>query len=1038
MTRKATGPDGISAQNLLTMPNEGWERFTAMIGRFENLSQFPAAVTHWKVVFIPKGGSNDKLTVDKLRPLSVGSMVYRIWARCRVKQLSPFLEQHLAPLQANRKMDPEVLHLILRGECPPELYPYGLALDYMKAFDSLNCSLGLHLLQKVGLPKQILGLLASQWQRQTRWLSLGGAIHAEPLQNVPSLPQGDPWSPITLALVLSCPARRCARIFPAVRCTLYLDDRTMVSRDVDALKDAFHDWEQLATVTRLCTNHAKTQFWVRTARVAARFSEDEAPFPIKQHVEVLGFHLGARPHEHPKSIARSAKGKQMAFKIFGLPVPQSFKSQLAHTLLTSNAVWGQEVTNKGPFGEAHDQHLRNFKIAVFGPHSGSPDSDRAKQQGRASPHLRQLLDLGHGSDLAFVVTTRLLNSLARWVQARRPDNRLLETFKLHTNQLWSRVQSYLLKWGWRRLDWGRWGISRDILFAVCMSKDQRDLAMHHLRQSWRKSLLQKWLESDRLDAAIAAQAGLNELIDDSLVDKIRKIYKQLNNSHEKAVFTGGMHTAGSTRWGGTAERHDDQGNMCCPDCETDQYPSLSHVLWHCPCYDRHRAIAKPVCPLTCRLGWSHSTPATMSLRLVAQMGSIREAEVSRRMQRVRLLQDVRGGARTMSHCTNQDHGNIREAEAQNRLTRIRLRQARKFRGGARCFSPCNTKEPIGQGNDARKAWGGNSSLSPCNSKSLTCQTVENRTKRGKTLAPTKVTKDCQGKTRCSPFCCLTKERSQNAWGELQQKIPCSTKVTTCRTKEYGAVGQLLLALCRLWQYWRLLELCNLQKWRLLLCDQVEPVCLMVGTCARKSGCLRICTIQKGNKSRADGLILFCLLETFEKQKGPQKDARKKIKSETVRTSLGPLVQCNDVAKERMCACPTKNHKSLKAKTPCCWFNGCQNRQKKGHKKMPERKRKVKWRLSLCELNRFTPCGPCGPQFKCEFVFKLVFEFVWRVTALPFPVCCCSVNNCYDVLLPTDAFFRYLHQTVVSTTGQVHGPLGRCRFGPAAMASSYTF
>ena len=114
-------------------------------------------------------------------------------------------------------------------------------------------------------------------------------------------------------------------------------------------------------------------------------------------------------------------------------------------------------------------------------------------------------------------------------------------------------------------------------------------------------------------------------------------------------------------------------------------------------------------------------------------------------------------------------------------------QARNLRGGTRCFSPCNTKVPISQGNDARKAWGGNSSLSPCNPKSLTCQTVENRTKRSKTLAPTKVTKDCQGKTR-SPFCCLTKECSQNAWGELQQKIPCSTKVTTCRTKEYGAVG----------------------------------------------------------------------------------------------------------------------------------------------------------------------------------------------------------------------------------------------------------
>lgn len=28
------------------------------------------------------------------------------------------------------------------------------------------------------------------------------------------------------------------------------------------------------------------------------------------------------------------------------------------------------------------------------------------------------------------------------------------------------------------------------------------------------------------------------------------MYKQLTNPHEKAVFTGGMHAAASTRWGG--------------------------------------------------------------------------------------------------------------------------------------------------------------------------------------------------------------------------------------------------------------------------------------------------------------------------------------------------------------------------------------------------------------------------------------------------------------------------------------------------------
>lgn len=73
--------------------------------------------------------------------------------------------------------------------------------------------------------------------------------------------------------------------------------------------------------------------------------------------------------------------------------------------------------------------------------------------------------------------------------------------------------------------------------------------MHDLRQSWRKSLLQKWLLSDRNDAAIAVQAGLQDERNDTLVAKIRNIYEQLTNPHEKAVSTGGMHTAASTRWG---------------------------------------------------------------------------------------------------------------------------------------------------------------------------------------------------------------------------------------------------------------------------------------------------------------------------------------------------------------------------------------------------------------------------------------------------------------------------------------------------------
>ena len=135
MANKATGPEGIAAQHLLTLPDAGGERFAAMARSFEQLQD--AAVKHWKVVFIPKNTIAGPVSMDKIRPLRVGSIVYRIWARCRVKQYVHSIERHLAPLQATSKMDPEVLHLVLQGERPPAAFPYGMALDCRKHLTAL-------------------------------------------------------------------------------------------------------------------------------------------------------------------------------------------------------------------------------------------------------------------------------------------------------------------------------------------------------------------------------------------------------------------------------------------------------------------------------------------------------------------------------------------------------------------------------------------------------------------------------------------------------------------------------------------------------------------------------------------------------------------------------------------------------------------------------------------------------------------------------------------------------------------------------------
>ena len=289
MLHKAEGPDGISAKALLSLPPGAWTRLSDMLGRFEQVGSWPQALHHWRVCFLPKDTS---AKIDKFRPISVGSIIYRLWAKCQVKRYGALIDPHLGPLQSRSACDCEVMHLALQAEYPTSEFGYGLALDFAKAFDSVSTALGLALLQRVGIPQQVLALLGDQWLHQQRWLSLGGVVHPKCMTGVTSLPQGDPWSPHALSLVLSCPTKRCATRFPRIGCAVYLDDRTLVSSDLASLQAAYEEWEVISQVTRLRTNTDKTQLWARSAQAATVLETEAAPFRLVKASGGPGLHTG--------------------------------------------------------------------------------------------------------------------------------------------------------------------------------------------------------------------------------------------------------------------------------------------------------------------------------------------------------------------------------------------------------------------------------------------------------------------------------------------------------------------------------------------------------------------------------------------------------------------------------------------------------------------------------------------------------------------------------------------------------------------------
>ena len=642
MRSKAEGPDNVSAQALDSMPPEGWVRFTQMLNRFEAIQSWPSAVKHWKVTFLPKSSSPD---VDKFRPLSIGSIVYRIWARCRVQDYGRLVDPHLGKFQAGHNCDCEVLHLSMESEYPGAEYGFGLGLDYTKAFDSTNASLAAALFARIGVPPQVLGLLKDQWLGQKRWVSFAGTVSPECLGEVPSLPQGDPWSPLALSLVLAAPTKRVQRLYPQVACMVYLDDRTLLAPDVQTLHDVYNEWEILSTVTRLRTNPSKTQCWARNPSVERWFEAHHPGFPVVPAAEILGYIVGLHPEDHPKKAACVTKNETTAARISLLPAGQKIKQLVTTALLTSAAAWGQSL-NAWDLDEAAKAHLANWRLAVFGPRPPSSE--------RASPYLKQFFILGHCSDLRFVVITRFIMTLARWYHWRSPSQEVRQAVAEQMQHIVHQVNNGLAEWGWRPTSWGRWACTADHTFSIFSNKNERAKAKHQLRQSWRKTLLLRWLQTDRRDADIGRHINLQDQIDDSFVDQLRKIFKRCTDSHVQAVMMGGMRTAASTRWAGNFEEVTEAGDMVCLDCHQENHPTVDHILWQCPAFSSLRRLPAPTCPFVRRLGWGPSVTIEESVKLLAQMGKIREAEVISRMARVRLqnrIHQIRGGGDTYSWTT---------------------------------------------------------------------------------------------------------------------------------------------------------------------------------------------------------------------------------------------------------------------------------------------------------------------------------------------------------------------------------------------------
>eukprot|EP00435_Cladocopium_sp_Y103_P053304 s1078_g17.t1 len=553
----------------------------------------------------PKEQSAGPVKPKDLRPIAVLSVWYRVFLTAVSRQEA--VQQWIL------RIAPAACHGGLRGrsvatalsQLLPELEKGSpaLALDYRKCFDLTHPALVLGHMKLHRWPPGLISLFEHVWLQQKRWLELGHLTDATPHLVSSSLPQGDPFSPLGLLLVLNDATQEVAAL--GVSQSVFLDDRVLVAPTVRQLLQARRLWSRWSTRLGLQENLDKVVALAQNCR--QRWALEKQGFKISQissEIRILGIdYVSSGKDGGCTSHSRVSAALKLADKLCSAPIPVDVKRDLFRTRVVPLASWGWWL---------HDfpQKLTNKLFASF--------RRVACVHGMCSRDLRVLLE-GHRQCPWFM---SLAGSMVSFLQAKQAG--------LPVAGCWaSRIHRALNDLGWSLGNNGLWSHPQEGIMRL--HQTNKETILHQLRASWRRVRWNAFLHKKRRDSR---QFLAEQFPFDAIRYKRASMDFASGDGHDRAVLTGAA--LSNCVYQVMLDGVTHPGCVFCGNEEA--YPSWHHLCWFCPRFAATRpSDFSNFDLLQLRLGWR----ACSTSKSLAHMAHVRSVVLaaSRRHEDVIEIED---------------------------------------------------------------------------------------------------------------------------------------------------------------------------------------------------------------------------------------------------------------------------------------------------------------------------------------------------------------------------------------------------------------
>ncbi|KAJ9445690.1 Retrovirus-related Pol polyprotein from type-2 retrotransposable element R2DM [Diplonema papillatum] len=256
--QSSCGVDGWRMREVAALPDTILEGFAAVLNEVEETGLWPDGVLDALVTLIPKGEGDDPL---KLRPITVSSVVYRLWASVRLQEVLVWQEQWIHESQhgfrKGHSCDDVIMDIALSiEESLINGTPlHGIALDFAKCFDRVPQGLVLDLVEALGLHERVLAPLRHVYKYLRRRFKYPLGVGDE-FKVTNGILQGCPISVVLINALLSVLSKALvsrARVSPKS----FADDLYLLSRLAKLLQEGIDVTAIFGNLTGLALNEGK-------------------------------------------------------------------------------------------------------------------------------------------------------------------------------------------------------------------------------------------------------------------------------------------------------------------------------------------------------------------------------------------------------------------------------------------------------------------------------------------------------------------------------------------------------------------------------------------------------------------------------------------------------------------------------------------------------------------------------------------------------------------------------------------------------------